>query len=133
MPQSSYLGIFRHKAYSGLFRHIQHPLQSSNIHNLAIFWGLAYLEREVYLKPCETLTTRDIQNPAIGHYSAIFRQIQSLVQRLHTQKPGILEILEYSNASIIASPLIQKPVYQRKFTNIQNSNLFKIEFFCKNN
>ena len=42
------------------------------IHNLAIFWALAYLEPEAYLKSCEALT-RHIQNPVIGHYSAIFR------------------------------------------------------------
>ena len=75
------------KAYSGLFRHIQHPVWPSYIHNLTICWALAYIELEA--KPCETLT-RHIQNPAI------FRHIQNLVQLLHTQKPGILEILEYS-------------------------------------
>ena len=62
------------KAYLGLFRHIQHPVQPSHIHNLAIFWALAYLEPEAYLKPCEMLT-RHINNPAMGQYSAIFRHI----------------------------------------------------------
>ena len=42
------------------------------------------------------MLTRHIQNPAIGHCSVTFRDIQNLVQRLHTQKPGILGILEYS-------------------------------------
>ena len=41
-----------------------------NPHSFAVFWALAYLELEAYLKPCETLT-RHVQNPAIGHYSAI--------------------------------------------------------------
>ena len=80
----AYWGII--KAYSGLFRHIQHSLSPSHIHNLAIFWALAYLEPEAYLEPCETLT-RHIQNPAIGHYSAIFRHNQNFVQPLDTQKP----------------------------------------------
>ena len=52
-----------------------------------IFWALAYLGPEAYLKHCETLT-RYIQNPAVWHYSAIFRT-------LHKKKPGIFEILEY--------------------------------------
>ena len=54
---------------------------------------LSFLQPDTYLKPCETLT-RHIQNPAIGHYLAIFRHIQNLVQHLHTQKCGILGILE---------------------------------------
>ena len=32
---------------------------------------------------------------AIGHYSVILRHFQSLAQRLHTQKPGMLGILQY--------------------------------------
>ena len=94
-----YWGIFMH--IETLLRHIQaysgilSTLPSLHIHNLAIFWAVAYLEPEAYLKPCKTLT-KYIQNPAIGHYSAIFRHIQNLVQCLHTQKPGILGILEYS-------------------------------------
>ena len=82
----SYLALLRHihtywdiKAYSDLFRHIQQPVYSWHIHNLAIFWAMAYLEQETYLKPCVTLT----------------RHIQNLVQGLHMQKPGILGILEY--------------------------------------
>ena len=59
-----------------------------------MFWALGYLEPKAYLKPYETLT-RHIQNPVIGHYSAIFRDIQNLVQRLPTQKPDMLRILEY--------------------------------------
>ena len=38
-----------------LFRHIQHSLQPSHIHNLAIFGALVYLELDGYSKPCETL------------------------------------------------------------------------------
>ena len=50
---------------------------------------------EAYLKPSEKLTMH-VQNPVIGHYSVLFRHIQNFVQCLHMQKPGILEILEYS-------------------------------------
>ena len=60
-----------------------------------MLWALAYLESEACLKLWETLT-RHIQNPAIGYYSAIFSHIQKILQRLYTQKPGILGILKYS-------------------------------------
>ena len=46
------------KVYSVLFRHIQHPVEPSHIHNLVIF-------RATYSKLCENLT-RNIQNPAIA-------------------------------------------------------------------
>ena len=85
------------KVYSGLLRHIQAysvPFVTLAYFQPSIFWALAYLESESYLKPCETLT-RHIQNPAIGHHSAIFRHIQDLAQRLHMQKPDLLGILEY--------------------------------------
>ena len=86
----AYSALLRHihaygdivKACSGLCSHIQHPVYSSHIHNHIL--ALAYLEPETYLKLCETLT-RDIQNPGIGHYSALFRH-QNLMQRLHTLK-----------------------------------------------
>ena len=98
----SYSVLLRHihtylditKAYSGLFRHTQHTVSASHIYNLAIFWALAYLELQAYLKTYETLT-RHIQNPSIEH-SVIFRHIQNLVQHLHTQKLSIIEILAYS-------------------------------------
>ena len=66
---------------------------------------MAYLEPEAYLKPCETLT-KHIQNPILGHYLAIFRNIQNRVQRLHIQKPDILEILEYSEPFRNFTPFI---------------------------
>ena len=40
------------------------PVLPSQIHRLAKFRALAYLEPEAYSKPCETLTGH-IQNPAI--------------------------------------------------------------------
>ena len=102
---------------------------------------MEYLEPETYLKPCETLT-RHIENPAIGHYSAIFRHIQNLVQCLHTQNPGTLGILEYSKPFHNCIPThIQNPAILRKFMNIQIylkpdtyselSQGFKIKFFAK--
>ena len=115
----SYSSLLRHihtsweiiKACSGLFRHIQHQVSPSHIHNLAIFWALAYLQPEAYFKPCETLTSH-IQNPVIGHYSAILRHIQNLVQHF-THKHGILGILEYS-----------EPFHNCIPTNIQNPVIF---------
>ena len=117
------------KAYSGMFRHIEHPVQPSHIHNFAIFWAQAYLELEVYLKHCETLI-RHIQNPFIGHYSAEFRDIQNLVQHLDIHKPGILEVLENSelfhnyiltHIQNIHIRIFRTLSYLRKFENIQNS------------
>ena len=52
------------KTYSGLFRHIQHPVEPSDIHSLAIFQPLAYLEPKVCSKPCEALS-RHIWNPGM--------------------------------------------------------------------
>ena len=134
-----YSALLRHiytywdiKAYSALFSHIQHPVQSSHIHNLAIFWALKYLEPEANLKPLKTLI-RHIQNPAIGHYSATFRHIQNLVQHLYMQKPGILRILEYSEPfhncipTHIQGPVILTKIYKypelkhtENLTHIQN-------------
>ena len=75
---------------------------------------LAYLEMEAYLTPCETLT-RHIQNPAIGYYSAIFKHVLNLVQRVHTEKPGILAILECSEPFHNCIPTYnQKPVILMK-------------------
>ena len=63
--------------------YIQHPVEPSHIHNLAIFRSLGYLEPEAYSKPCETLT-RHIQNSVtvktaysgiIQLYSGIFRTL----------------------------------------------------------
>ena len=117
-----YRGIFTHIetlsrhtiVYSGIFSTLCSPF---NIHDLAIFGAIAYLEPGAYLKPCETLTSH-IQNPAIWYYLAIFRHILNLVQHLHTQKPSILEILEYSEPfhncipKHIRSPVILTKIYK---------------------
>ena len=62
--------------------------------------------------------------PCHGHYSAIFRHIQNLMQCLHMQKPGILRILEYSELlhNCVATR-IRTLSYLRKFFNSQNSNI----------
>ena len=121
-----YWGIFTHignliKAYSGLLRCIQHHVLPSHIHNLAIFWALAYLELEAHLKPCETLTWH-IQKLAIGHYSAIFRPFRTLCNPCIHRNLAYLESWNIRNPSITASPCIFRTLsYQRKSTNIQNS------------
>ena len=120
------------------------PYVTLHIHNLAIFWALAYLEPEAYLKPCEMLM-RHIQNPAIGHCSAIFRHIQNLAQHLQLQKPGILGILEYSVPFHNGIPTHSEPChiyenlrmfrtlrYLKLNTYSEPSQRFKIEFFLKN-
>ena len=112
-------GIFMHietlrdtQAYSGIFR----TLCNRRIF-IALPYSETYFEPVAYLKLCKTLT-RHIQNLAIGRYSAIFRNIQNLAQRLHTQKPGIRGILEYS-----------EPFHHCILTHIQNSvilaNIYK--------
>ena len=53
------------KTYLCLFMHLPNFVLPSHIHDLGIFWALAYLEREAYSKLCETLT-RHIQNLAIA-------------------------------------------------------------------
>ena len=94
---------------------------------------------EVYLKPCGTLT-RNIQNPAIGHYSNIFRHIQNLAQHLHMQNLAYSESWNIQNLFINASRQIFRILsYKRKFANIQYSDIFKTrhslsllqEFFAK--
>ena len=98
----------------------------------------SYLEPDAFLKPCQTLT-RHIQNPVIGHYLAIFRHIQNLVQHLHTQKLGILEILEHSELFHNCIPThIQSPVTFRKLYEYSELSQtrhifrrFKMELFAK--
>ena len=100
---------------------------------------------EAYLKPCEKLA-RYIQNSAIGHYSTIFRHIHNLAQLLHMQKPGILEILEYSElfdncfATHLQNPTIFTEIYAvcrtltylKPDTYSEPSQRFKmIKFFAK--
>ena len=79
--------------------------------------------------PLKTLSNADHahQNPAIRHYSTIFRHIQNLVQNLHMQKLGILGILQYSELfhNCITTRIFRALSYLRKFTNVQNSDIFK--------
>ena len=118
-------------------RRIQHPVQHSHIKNLVIFWALAYLEPEVYLKPCETLTMH-IQNFAKRHYSVIFRHIQNLNQK-HMQKPGILGILEYSEPfhNCIFTHIYENVrifgtlIHLKSKTSLELSQRFKMGIFWK--
>ena len=81
----TYSHILRHtQSYSGIF---------STLCNPHIFTTLPY---------SKTLT-RHIQNSAIGHYSAIFRHIQNVLQRLHTQILAYLESWNTQNTYIITS------------------------------
>ena len=123
VPQTSHFPL--PSCYWGIFTHIETLLKHtqtyfgifSTLYNPRIFTNLpyseliAYLELEGSLKSCETF--RHIQNPAIGHYTAIFMHIQNLVQCLHLQKPGILRIFEYSESFHNSIP-----------THIQNSRIF---------
>ena len=131
------------KAYSLILRHqsIVRLIQLYSVpcvtrcHNLAIFWSLAYLELEAYLKPSEALT-RHFQNPTITHYSAVFRHIQNLVQRFHLQKLGTPGIVENSKSFLNCIPMyIQNHVIFTKICEcLELRNLSKIYdgVFCKN-
>ena len=92
------------------------------------------------------MLTRHFQNPAIEHYSAMFRHIQNIVQHLHTRKSGILGILEYSEPFHNCIPMpVQGPViltkrilgifrtltYLKPSTYLEPSQRFKIEFLAK--
>ena len=115
------------KAYLGLFRHIQHPVQPSHIHNLAIFWALAYLEPEAYLKPCEMLTRHIITLPWVNiqPYSGIFRALCNAC--LCRNLAYYSESSNIQNSSIVASRRLFRTLpYLLKFTSIQNSDIFKI-------
>ena len=126
------------KAYSGIFSTLCNP----HVFTTLTFWALACLGPEAYLKPCETLT-RHIQNPAIGHYSAIFRHIQKLLQRLCIRRNlTYSECCKIKNPSIIASRHIQNPViitkickyflkYLKPDAYSERSQRFKMEFFEK--
>ena len=92
---------------------------------------MAYLETEAYLEPCKTLT-RHIQNPVMWYYSAIFRHIQNLVQRLHMRKSSIIGILEIQDSSIIESRrLFRILLYLQKFMNIENSDILKTQYILR--
>ena len=55
------------------------------------------------------------QTYAIGHYSALFRHIQNLMQHLHMEKTGILGMLEYAEPFCICIHMhIQNPVILTK-------------------
>ena len=112
------------QAFSKILRYIQR------------YWGiycasLAYSQPCHILLPCETLA-RHIQSSAIGHYSAIFRNIQNFVQRLHIQKPGILRILHYSvlfHNCILKH--IQNLVIFTKIYEYSKSDIFKTRFIFR--
>ena len=106
-----YWGIINE--YSSLFRYIQHPVEPSHIHNLAIFQALAHLESEAYSKPCETFI-KHIQNPAIVRivHSGIIQSYR-----------GIFKIL--------CNPRICRNLAYLESWNNQNFDVFKTrQIFC---
>ena len=109
------LGIIR-IVYSGIFRYIQE--YSARLSHVQTYSELCVT---LHIQPLSVSVpvTRHIQNPVLGHYSAIFRHIQNLVQRLHVQKPDVLKYWNIQNPYIIASRRILRSLsYLQKFTNI---------------
>ena len=87
---------------------------------------------------------RHIQNYVIGHYLTLFRHMQNLVQCLHMQKPGILEIFEYSELFHLHPDTFSGPchicenlrtlrtlTYLKPETCSKPSQKFNMEFFAK--
>ena len=118
-----------------------------------VYWNAlvpkAYFNRdlnhkpEAYLKPYEKVT-RHSQKPSIRCYSAISRHIQNLVQCLHSQKPSIIKILEYSEPFHIYIPthsescqiyknlqIFRTLTYTTQDGYSKPSQRFTIEFYVK--
>ena len=87
---------------------------------------------------------RHIQNYVIGHYLVLFRHMQNLVQCLHMQKPGILEIFDYSepfhlHPNTSSGPchicenlrILRTLTYLKPETHSKPCQKFKMEFFTK--
>ena len=108
----AYWRILRH--FKGMFRLIQaYPVtlahsQSCHILSPSIFWTEGLFKTlwnvdQTYSEPC---------------HRALFSHIQNLLQRSHTQKLGILGILEYSepfnscNLTGIQNPAILTKIYE---------------------
>ena len=94
-------------SYSGLFRHIQNPVQPSHIHSIAMFRALAHLKPEAssklrhqtYSEPCRNQT---VYSAIIQPYSGIFRILCSphIWRNL-----AYLESWNIQNPSVIVSRL----------------------------
>ena len=75
IPNSAYSGTCKHiQAYSSLLRHISHPVQTSHIHNLAIFRTRGIFKTlwnfdQAYSEPYPS------KKSSFRHYSAIFRTL----------------------------------------------------------
>ena len=98
----------------------------------------------VYSQPCHILSpgifrTKGIFKTLWNVYQAysepchrsIFRHIQNLSKFLHTQKPGILRILEYSEPfhDCVLTHVQNPVIFIQKFTNIQSLTYLKPDTF----
>ena len=153
-------GIFN-TVFSGVGRHIQ--AYSALLRDIHSCWDII----KAYSAPCVTLAYSQpwhILSPGIfitgglfktlwnadqaysehsGHYSAIFKNTENLVQRLHKQKPDIFGILEYSKILPKSYPnTFSKPchiyenlqifrdlTYLKPDTYAESSQRFKIYLF----
>ena len=139
------LHIHSCQRYLGIFKYIETSLRHMQVY-LGVFSTLSnphiFTILKAYIKLCETMT-RHIQKPATEHYSAIFKDMQNLLKRLHMQKPGIFRILEYSELfhncipTHIQNPVIFTKIYEyselwQSMTYSEPSQKFKMEFFWEN-
>ena len=93
------------EAYSRILRHdlsIIRLIQTYSVSCVTLtsshIWAPAYLEPEAWLKPWETLS-KHIQSPAIGYYSAIFKNLCNACMRRNL---AYLESWNTQNPSVIA-------------------------------
>ena len=88
------------------------------IHNLPIFWALAYLEQEAYSKPCKALT-RPIQNTVIV---SMVRAVYSGTIQPYSE-PSVT--LTYTEIWHIWNPgIFRTPPHNYVLTHIQNPVIF---------
>ena len=78
-----------------LFRHIQHPVKPSLIHNLTIFCAQVYFEWEAYLKPCHQAYSEPCHRALFSHIQTYSELCATLAyaETWHTQNPGIFRTL----------------------------------------
>ena len=116
----------------------------STLCNPRIFWVLAYIEPETYLKPYEKLT-RYIQNPAralFSHFQTYSERCATLAyaETWDTQNPGMFRTFPYCILMHIQNPVIFTKIYEcswtltylKSDTYAEPSQRFKMEFFFKN-
>ena len=121
---------FRILTYSALcfFRYMSAYSVIFSVIKTYAYWDIIKANSGICLiNLCQRLI-RHIQNPAIGHYSAIFRHIYNFRYACICWSLAYLKSLNIQNPSIVVSQHIFRALsYLWKFWNIQNSAIFKTQ------